>query len=59
MSDFRARAENVQNELGTFYCGRDEISKRGWVWVGRTQDSLEGFLLARSITYIIKIMKAS
>ena len=27
MSDFRARAENVQNESGTYYCGREEISK--------------------------------
>lgn len=26
MSDFRARAENVQNEPGTYYCGREEIS---------------------------------
>lgn len=31
--DFRARAENVQNEPGTFYCVREEISKvlcMGW-----------------------------
>lgn len=27
MSDFRARAEKVQNEPGTFYCAREEISK--------------------------------
>lgn len=27
MSDFRARAENVQNEPGTFSCVREEISK--------------------------------
>lgn len=58
MSDFRARAEKIQNEPGTFYCAREEISKSvGYGLEGRK--SLEGFLLARSVTYFVKIMIAS
>lgn len=53
MFDFRAGAEKVQDEPGTFFLPeKKEISKSDGYMLAGTQESLEGFLLAKSINYI-------